>query len=562
MVERAVETRGGGLAIPARWRLPLLVLFLLACFLPGLFTIPVVDRDEARFAQASRQMLASGDYVVPRLGEETRFKKPIGIYWLQSATARALGYGGEAPVWVLRLPSLAGAILAVLGTLAIGRHLFGEEAGYIAAALLGASLILTVEARLAKTDAMQLACAVGVQLVLARAYLARKGEPLGLAPVLLFWGALGLAILIKGPIVPLLAGLTIAALVIADRRAGWLTTLRPAIGVPVTALIVLPWLIAIYLQAGTDFFHEAVGNDLLGKVATGQESHGAPPGAHLAAFFIAFWPGAALAAGAAPWVWTQRRRPSVRFCLAWAIPFWIVFELVATKLPHYTLPAYPALALLAGAGLWGLRHSPSPLWARLLAGGAALGGAIGAFAGPGLLYMTEQRLDPVALALAVLIAGLGAFGFIRALRGGPLKALPALLMQAAAVALMAFGVVVPQIDSAFLGPRLAAALTRAPCPAPRVMVAGFDEASVLFHLGAATRLGNGAQAADFLAATPGCRAVFVSSRQQDTFTARAAELGAAPVALTTVTGINTAIMRRLSLTLYVSTGTPPDGPTP
>lgn len=538
----------GAFALPARWRLPLLVLFLLACFLPGLFALPVVDRDEARFAQASRQMLASGDYVVPRLGAETRFKKPIGIYWLQSAAARALGFRGEAPIWALRIPSLIGALLAALGTYVIGRRLFGDEAGLIAAALLGASLILNGEARLAKTDAMQLACAIGVQMVLARAYLARA--PLALGEILLFWAALGLAILIKGPIVPLLAGLTALALVIADRRASWLKRLRPALGLPVTALMVLPWLIAIYLQAGTDFFHEAVGNDLLGKVATGQESHGAPPGAHLAAFLVAFWPGAALAILALPWVWRARREPAVRFCLAWGLPFWIVFELIATKLPHYTLPAYPAIALLTGAALWASRDAPAPLWGRLLTATSAAGGMAGAVAVPALLYGLEGRIDPLVLALALSVVAIGALALGRALKAGPLAALPVLLAQAAASYGLAFGLVLPQIETAFISPRLAAATHLLPCAAPQVMVAGFGEASVLFHLGAETRLGNGAQAADFLKDTQGCRAVFVGANQQAGFKARAAELGLTPVALTTVDGLNLATTRRLSLTLY------------
>ena len=94
-----------------------------------------------------------------------------------------------------------------------------------------------------------------------------------------------------------------------------------------------------------------VGHSLLGKVATGQQSHGAPPGYYLAAFPLTFWPGSLFAALAAPFVWARRREPAVRFCLCWIAPTWIVFELVATKLPHYVLPTYPAIACLAAAGL-------------------------------------------------------------------------------------------------------------------------------------------------------------------------------------------------------------------
>ena len=69
----------------------LILLLGLALYLPGLRTIPAVDRDEARFAQATRQMIESGDYVDIRLGNEARLKKPVGIYWLQAAATKLAG---------------------------------------------------------------------------------------------------------------------------------------------------------------------------------------------------------------------------------------------------------------------------------------------------------------------------------------------------------------------------------------------------------------------------------------------------------------------------------------
>src|SRR3569832_2789464 len=84
---------------------------------------------------------------------------------------------------------------------------------------------------------------------------------------------------------------------------------------------------------------------MLSKLSA-QESHGAPPGVYLLLFWLTFWPGAPLAAMAAPAVWEARREPGARFLLAWLIPSWIVFEAVMTKLPHYVLPLYPAIAIL------------------------------------------------------------------------------------------------------------------------------------------------------------------------------------------------------------------------
>src|SRR3712207_21469 len=106
-----------GSALDAAERRPRLSLLLLCLFLylPGFFTLPATDRDEARFAQASRQMVETGDHVRIRFGEEERNKKPAGIHWLQSASVlgvEALGLGGRADIWPYRLPSLGGALLA------------------------------------------------------------------------------------------------------------------------------------------------------------------------------------------------------------------------------------------------------------------------------------------------------------------------------------------------------------------------------------------------------------------------------------------------------------------
>lgn len=555
------------LPLVGRWRMLALLALVLACLLPGFFSIPVVDRDEGRFAQASRQMLESGDFVVPRLGGETRFKKPIGIYWLQSAAVSLTGLGPQAPIWAFRLPSLAGALIAVFLTYAVGRRLFDEDTGFIAAALLGCSLMLSVEARLAKTDAAQLAAALAAQWVLARAYLdgraTRRNTPnrtdgrLPLGQVLLFWGAIGVGILIKGPIVPLLVALTVAALVLWDRKAAWLKALRPGLGVAFMLLIVLPWLIAIAVQAGSGFFHESVGVDLLGKVATGQESHGAPPGAHLLVTSVAFWPGAALAVAAAPWAWANRTNPAVRFCLCWLVPFWLVFEFIATKLPHYTLPAYPALALIAAAALAAREPAREARWMRILVAAAAAGGAISAFAGPIGLQVLENRLSPAAWVLTGLVVMIAAYALRQALIAGTRAALPVLLIEAAVLYALLFGLVAPQMHSLWLAPRLAAAIGQNACPAPRILIAGYGEPSVLFTLGEQTRFGNGVDAADLIAAGTGCRVAVVAQAQMALFEARRAALGldAAPAAV--VEGINSGNLRPMRLSLFVAPG---DGP--
>ena len=115
------------------------LLFLsLLVFLPGLSNLPVIDRDEARFAQASVQMAESGDLLDIRFQDQTRYKKPAGIYWLQTAAIKVFSKDGERKIWVQRLPSVLGALLAIFATYWGAARMIGRRGAVIAAGLLAA----------------------------------------------------------------------------------------------------------------------------------------------------------------------------------------------------------------------------------------------------------------------------------------------------------------------------------------------------------------------------------------------------------------------------------------
>ena len=144
-------------AVSHRRAAVLLVLVALLAFLPGFFQIPPVDRDEAYFAQATKQMIETGDYVDIRYQDDVRYRKPVGIYWLQAAvvnTASALGLpNADTTIWLYRVPSLIGAIGAVLATYWCALAFVSRRGALLAALMMAVSTILGVEARLAKTDA-------------------------------------------------------------------------------------------------------------------------------------------------------------------------------------------------------------------------------------------------------------------------------------------------------------------------------------------------------------------------------------------------------------------------
>src|SRR5271155_4478830 len=202
------------------------VSFLLLCgflfFLPGFFNIPPIDRDEARFAQATKQMVETGDFVDIRFQDDVRYKKPVGIYWLQAAaveTASALGLPGAGlRIWVYRMPSLIGAIGAVLLTYWTALAFVTRRGAVFAALLMCCSVLLGAEARLAKTDAMLLLTVVAAMGALSRVYLSwQRGDDSPQQPwawPAIFWTALAGGILIKGPLILMFVALTIVTLAI------------------------------------------------------------------------------------------------------------------------------------------------------------------------------------------------------------------------------------------------------------------------------------------------------------------------------------------------------------
>src|SRR4029077_5499662 len=250
----------------------LLVVSLLA-FLPGLFSIPPIDRDEARFAQATKQMLETGDYVDIRFQDEVRYKKPVGIYWLQAAvvkTASALGFQRAlTAIWLYRIPSLVCAVWSRLRTYWTALSFVSRRAALLAGLMMASCVLLGIERLIAKTDATLLLTVVAAMGAMARAYIPDQRERLEPAAAWLlagiFWSALAVGVLLKGPLIVMIVGLAAGALIVVDSSTRWLLALKPLVGIAWLALLVLPWFIAIVGRAGDAFFAESVGQDLLSK---------------------------------------------------------------------------------------------------------------------------------------------------------------------------------------------------------------------------------------------------------------------------------------------------------
>ena len=532
-----------------------LIAFCLILWLPGFFTLPPTDRDEGRFTQASKQMLETGDYVNIRFSEDARNRKPVGIHWAQlpfAAAARAVGIATENPVWPYRIPSALGALAAVLLLYRLGRTLAGDGSAWLAGAMLAACLLTVTETHIAKTDAALLGTTALAMLLLARAYL--KLAAFTALTAALFWIALGAGILLKGPVILMIAGLTVCSLVIADRKAAWLRPLRAAWGIPLMLLITLPWFIAIGIATEGKFFHDSLGGDLGGKLTRGAEQHWGPPGAHLLVSPMMLFPATIAVFLALPSAWRQRAEPLTRFLLAWIIPSWIVFEAVPTKLPHYVLPLYPALFLIAARWLAAPdRTEPGPRWTRFAAiAGLAVAALLGAtgLALPILLRTDMWRGIPTIFAAAILL-----WLAWDTARTQDWTRLRRMILAMPLLTWAILEVLLPALRPVWLSPQIKEALAaHYPQGRPQGSFAtiGYHEPSVVFLVGTDVVLmpiGDGSAAVGFLTAAPN-RTLLVGTRQRRIFLEAAAKSNLTPLLIATLSGFNYAAVRPETLTLY------------
>jgi 4-amino-4-deoxy-L-arabinose transferase-like glycosyltransferase len=538
------------------WRGPLFAaLVALIAGLPGLFAMPPLDRDESRFAQATAQMLETDDLVVIKFQDQPRFKKPVGIHWLQAASVTAFSAVEDRGVWAYRIPSLLGAMLAAAACAWGASALLGPKTGLLAGGMLGATILLSTEAFIAKTDAALCGFTTLAMAAVARIYAAHlAGQPTGTGfnrwTKLAFWVGLAMGVLIKGPVGLMVVALSVAALWIWDRKAPWLKDLGWGWGLTLAAAIVLPWAMMITVATDGTFWSTAVGSDLAPKLAGGQESHGAPFGAYALGAFLLVFPATLLLPSGVTLGWTGRREAGVRFALCWLVPTWLVFELLPTKLAHYTLPALPALAMLMAAAL----RAPLGRISRLV--GAVLSALAGLVFAAGAIYLQVEYGDPgdwpATILTALLFLASGVVGAVLLMRGTAAIA----LLTAGALGIAAHaalvGLLVPRLEPLLLSPRLEKALERANL-APRggapgpVAVTGYSEPSMIFLLGTTTELTDPVGAARAVAQG---RPAVVEGRQEKAFRAALAALGQAARPAGVVDGFDYSDGDKERLTLY------------
>jgi 4-amino-4-deoxy-L-arabinose transferase-like glycosyltransferase len=324
-----------------------ILLFSLGLLLAGNWILPLTDRDETRFAEASREMLQRGDYVVPWFNGAWRFDKPILIYWCQSASYRVFGENDFAA----RLPSVLFTTATALLLVRWGRKRMNAKTGFLAGAMFVAGLHVAIIGRVATADMAMVF--FSTLAVWSGWELTRPESNSRKMWWWIFYVTLALGFLAKGPVAWLpLGGMILGR---AFRKDSFrLPLFETGIGLVVASSLAACWGIPALAQTGGKYFDVGMGEHVFKRTIAVNDSHGiagtlgfiALLPLYFVTFFVSFFPWSTRVPSALRRWWPERQRDDLGwYLLMQALVVFAVFSLVKTKLPHYTMPAFPCLAL-------------------------------------------------------------------------------------------------------------------------------------------------------------------------------------------------------------------------
>ena len=381
----------------ARPQRSILVLSL-ALLLAGNWILPLTDRDETRFAEASREMIQRGDFVVPWFNGAWRFDKPVLIYWCQIASYKILGENDFAA----RLPSVLFTVATALLVVRWGRKHADARTAFVAGAMFVAGLHIAIIGRVATADmAMVFFFALAVW---SGWELTRPEMPSRKSWWAVFYVTLALGFLAKGPVAWLpLGGMILGRMV--RKNTFRLPLWETVSGLILTIALAACWGVPALQQTHGQYFAVGMGEHVFHRSTGVIDGHGlagmlgflALLPLYFVTFFASFFPWSPRVPTALRRWWPERKQDDWGwYLLVQAALVFIVFSLVKTKLPHYTLPAFPFLALWLARQI--SREPGSFVWfgRRLLAMTVAiLFLTLGAFAVARNFLLTENLWQAV-----------------------------------------------------------------------------------------------------------------------------------------------------------------------
>jgi 4-amino-4-deoxy-L-arabinose transferase-like glycosyltransferase len=346
-----------------------IILLSLLLLLAGNWILPLTDRDEARFGEASREMIQRGDYIVPWFNGAWRFDKPVLIYWCQIASYRVLGVNDFAA----RLPSVLFTTATALLLVRWGRKIADNKTAFLAGVMYVTGLHVAIIGRIATADMAMVF--FSTLAVWSGWELTRPEQPRRK----MFWGifyvAFALGFLAKGPVAWLPLGGMILGRAL-HKNAYRLPLLETLAGMALAVGLVALWGGPALAQTGGQFWKVGMGEHVFNRSVGVIDSHGLAGVAGFIAllplyfltFFVSFFPWSLRMPKAVWRWWPERRRDEISwYLLTQALVVFAVFSLVKTKLPHYTMPAFPLIALWLARQIGGEPNISAWAWNRLAA---------------------------------------------------------------------------------------------------------------------------------------------------------------------------------------------------
>ncbi|MCU0913342.1 MAG: glycosyltransferase family 39 protein [Planctomycetes bacterium] len=445
------------------------------------------DRDEPRFSRATAEMVASGNYLYPTFNDRLRPDKPILIYWLMSVPMRVLGPTSLA----CRFFSSVGIAVTCGFTFLIARRFLGVQAGLWSMAILASTLLILVEGTAATSDGILLPCMVAVMALFGQGL--TSGWRWYHVPATGL--ALGLGLLAKGPVALLPVMVILITLWLLRRnevRVG--SYLGPLGGAAVMGcLLFVVWAIPANNATGGEFLRLGIGHHVLARASRPLESHGGR--------FLLYLPYYPLIIIACFFPWTlhlpgsisavlHRRVGSDHFrevFLAWVVSIVVLMTLIATKLPHYVLFTWPAMALAVGgtlaAAAQGKLEDIDRRWLRggiYFFGPVAGIGVLGFLAAPFWLHL-RGALVPF-WGVAVVLLAMSLLALRQQLRDRPRASAITLLVGMAILLLPVTLGIMPALEEVKISPVLAEAIRQRTTADVPVATFDYDEPTLYYYV--------------------------------------------------------------------------------
>lgn len=348
--------------MPTKHRLLLLFFGITLLFSLGNSALPLIDRDEPRFAEASREMMDSGNWVVPSFNNAPRYDKPPLIYWLQIASYKTLGVNEFAA----RLPSALCTALTAILLILWGSRIADPITGIRAGTIFILCLQLFIHGRASVADLPMVLC------VTAAAWAGWEWvqRPRSHSLAFLFWSVLALGFLAKGPIAWLPIGMTAwLSWQRSKEKAPTPSPLAWVTGSVVMLILVGLWGIPALIATKGAFAAKGLGEHIIGRSLIAMEGHGAKSilgyvlslPFYFATVFASFFPWSIWLPSAVLF-YKRSRTQQTAYLICGVLLTFGIFTISRTKLPHYTLPAFPLIALLLA--LWWKEHKTPDLFRK------------------------------------------------------------------------------------------------------------------------------------------------------------------------------------------------------